>query len=392
MRPRRLFAKIFFISAAALAIFSIAAYFYAKPFFLSLVNKELQKIIKESHVSDMRFTRDFIGFQDIEMRDGALYHLKIKEARVYYNLDSILDGKIEKVFLDGVYSKVNITRDGLPGLYPFPAGPAEGQGRVSIAKFEAVNISLDLTIDDMKMKGNASLQIDLSKKAIDYLKLNISSLSTSLFQAEGAALSVVQNQDDGEFYIKAVNYNKLKIGDVTGKAGLKGDVLSISPVLVSFLGGNVKGEFSISLDKGMDYSLRLDSQGLEIKKFVDDMKFDEKFNMTGIMEGGFFMSGRGQEIMEIKGNFHSRLGGGILIIKDKAFLENVAKQANQPLDIIVESFRNYAYNNGIVGLDLEAGNLVMNLRLMGKTGKRDLTVVLHDFKKSPSSRAVSKEK
>ncbi|MDP2911079.1 MAG: hypothetical protein Q8N76_01950, partial [Candidatus Omnitrophota bacterium] len=61
-------------------------------------------------------------------------------------------------------------------------------------------------------------------------------------------------------------------------------------------------------------------------------------------------------------------------------LENVAKQSNQPLDIIVESFRNYNYNNGMISLGMESGNLVMDIKLDGKAGKRNLAVVLHNFK------------
>ena len=84
-------------------------------------------------------------------------------------------------------------------------------------------------------------------------------------------------------------------------------------------------------------------------------------------------------IKEIKGDFRTDTSGGTLIINDKTFLENVAKQSNQPLDIIVESFRNYNYNNGIVKLSAETGNLVMDLKLEGKSGKRSLAIILHDF-------------
>jgi len=176
-------------------------------------------------------------------------------------------------------------------------------------------------------------------------------------------------------------YNKLKIGDIAGKAGLKGDILNINPIFVSFLGGNVKGDFNISLDEKMNYNLRLNSQHLEIKKFVDEMELNEKFDMTGKMEGAFFMSGAGQAIKEIEGDFRTDAGGGTLIINDRTFLENVAKQSNQPLDIIVESFRNYIYNKGTVKLSAETGNLVMDLKLEGKSGNRSLAVILHDFNK-----------
>ncbi len=340
---RRIFAKIFFILVILIIALSIAAYFLAKPVLLPIINKELQKAFKESSVSDFRLTKDFIEFQGIEIREYGSYDLKIKKARIYYNLQSILKKKIDKV--------------------------------------EALDLNIDFNKNDIKIKANASLQLDIPAKTIDYIKLNVSSLSTSLFQIEGITLNAEQARGAGEFYIKAVNYNKLKIGDVIGKSELKGSVLNINPVLVSFIGGSVKGEFDISLDQDMNYNLRLNSQGLEIKRLVNDMEFNEKFDMTGKLDGEFSLSGNLRGIKDIKGYFNTDANGGVLIIKDKTFLENVARQSNQSLDIIVESFKNYNYNNGMIKLGMESGNLTMDMRLDGKAGKRSLTVVLHDFNK-----------
>ena len=338
-----MFKKISRILTVFLITLSIAGYFCAKPILLPVINKELQKIFKESSVADFRLTKDFIEFQGVKIREGNSYDVKIEKVRAYYKLRSILKKKIEKI--------------------------------------EALNANLEFNKDGVEIKAIASIQIDIPAKIVDYIKLNVSSLNTSLFQAEGITLNAVQGQDAGEFYIKAVNYNKLKIGDVAGKAGLKGKILNINPILVSFLNGNVKGDFNISLDEEMNYNLRLNSQSLEIKKFVDDMKLNEKFDMTGRLEGIFSMSGMGREIKEIKGDFLTDTSGGTLIINDRTFLENVAKQSNQPLDIIVESFRNYNYNKGAVKLSAETGNLVMDLKLEGISGKRSLAIILHDFNK-----------
>jgi len=340
---RRIVAKIFFILVILIVTLSIAVYFLAKPVLLPIINKELQKAFKESSVSDFRLTKDFIEFYGLEIREYGSYDLKIKKARIYYNLQSILKKKIDKV--------------------------------------EALDLNIDFNKNGIKIKANASFRLDISAKTIDYIKLNVSSLSTSLFQIEGITLNAEQARDAGEFYIKAINYNKLKIGDVVGKSELEGSVLNINPLLVSFLGGSVKGEFNISLDQDVNYNLRLNSQGLEIRRFVDDMEFNEKFDMTGRLDGEFFLSGNIRGIKDIKGYFNTDANGGVLIIKDKTFLENVAKQSNQSLDIIVESFKNYNYNNGMIKLGMKSGNLTMDMRLDGIAGKRSLTVVLHDFNK-----------
>jgi len=340
---RRTFAKIFLIFVIVIIALSIAAYFLAKPVLLPIINKELQKIFKESSVSDFSLTKDFIEFRGIEIRQKRSYDLKIKKARIYYSLQSILKKKIGKV--------------------------------------EAIDLNIGFNKNDIKIKANASFQVDVSAKTIDYIKLNVSSCKTSLFEIQGLVLDASQGRDTGEFYIKGINYNKLKLADVMGKSGLKERRLRIDPLLVSFLGGNVKGEFSITLDQDMDYDLHLDTQAVDIKRLVDDMELNEKFEMTGRLGGAFYLAGRGQGMKDIKGYFNTAAPGGVLIIKDKMFLENVARQSNQPLDIIVESFRNYNYNNGIIKLSIESGNLTMEMRLDGMAGKRSLAVVLHDFNK-----------
>lgn len=309
--PRHLFAKILVFLVILVVILSVTAYFLAEPILLSIAQKELHKIFKESSIAGIKITTNYIEFHGIEIKESGSYDLKVKEARVYYSIASIFKKKMDKI--------------------------------------EAFN-------------------------------LNISSLKTDLFEIEGIILNAARNQAAGEFYIKTINYNKLKIGDVAGKTELKGNLLYIRPLFVSFLGGNVKGEFNISLDQDMNYDLRLNSQGLEIKKLVDEMKFNEKFNMTGRLEGEFYLSGKIGEIKNIKGSFRTDNSGGTLVINDKTFLEYIAKQSNQPLDIIVESFRNYNYNNGIINLGMENNSLIMSIKLDGNAGKRSLTVVLHDFK------------
>ena len=107
----------------------------------------------------------------------------------------------------------------------------------------------------------------------------------------------------------------------------------------------------------------------------------DKVEMTGRLGGVVSMSGSGAVINEMEGDFFTDKNGGTLIIKDNKFLENISKDTKQPLDIIVESFKNYNYNSGILKLYLSNGNLVLNIDLNGEKGKRDFTVVLHSLEK-----------
>ncbi|MDP2921267.1 MAG: YdbH domain-containing protein [Candidatus Omnitrophota bacterium] len=336
-----IFGKIFIGFIILAVLLSAGVYFYAKPFILARAQKELHKIFKESSIQGLKITPDYTEFQNIKIREKN-FDADIKKARAYYDLRSILNKKINKI--------------------------------------EAIDADLNFYKDDIKIKAKASLELDMATNTIDYIKLNVSSCKTNLFEIQGLSLNASQGKNTGEFYIRSINYNKLKLADVVGKSELKEKLLRINPLSVSFLGGSVKGEFSITLDEVLDYSLKLDTQGMEIEKLVNEMEFNEKFDMTGRLAGAFSLSGKGEEIKDMKGDFTTGAQGGILIIKDKTFLENVAKQSNQPLDILVESFKNYNYNNGVVKLFMENGNITLDLKLDGTSGKRNLVIVLHDFK------------
>jgi len=47
---------------------------------------------------------------------------------------------------------------------------------------------------------------------------------------------------------------------------------------------------------------------------------------------------------------------------------------------MVENFKNYRYNTGLLSLGLEDNNVILKLALEGNAGKRNLEVIFHDFK------------
>ena len=62
-----------------------------------------------------------------------------------------------------------------------------------------------------------------------------------------------------------------------------------------------------------------------------------------------------------------------------ATLENMARDTKQPLDLLVESFKDYQYNIGTIKLFLDHNNLTLDIVLDGEAGKRELKIILHDF-------------
>jgi hypothetical protein len=46
----------------------------------------------------------------------------------------------------------------------------------------------------------------------------------------------------------------------------------------------------------------------------------------------------------------------------------------------VESFKDYHYNTALMKLSFDKGNIILDVALEGEAGKRNLSIVLHDFK------------
>ncbi|MFH1281952.1 MAG: hypothetical protein ABIH91_04490, partial [Candidatus Omnitrophota bacterium] len=100
---------------------------------------------------------------------------------------------------------------------------------------------------------------------------------------------------------------------------------------------------------------------------------------TGMFSGEIKLKGQGAVIEALGGNFLAHPSGGTLVIMNTKFLENIVLSMRQPVNLLVESFKDYHYNAGVMDLSLEHNNVMLKMSLDGKTGKRDLNVVLHDF-------------
>ena len=118
---------------------------------------------------------------------------------------------------------------------------------------------------------------------------------------------------------------------------------------------------------------------LDLAKFVDDFNLGKKFQITGRLNGAMNFKGAGFDIYALTGDFSATEYGGMLVIKDTRFLENLARNYEQPLDILVESFKDYHYNIGTMRLSLDKENLILDVALDGDAGKRNLNIILHNF-------------
>lgn len=248
---------------------------------------------------------------------------------------------------------------------------------------------------DIKVKKDEVYDIKIKEAGIAYdlkdlLRKNISRISLSgvsvgvkpleIFSAD--RIDVLNlNPGSAELCISGIGYDNLKTGEIKSHIKFKDNAVLLNPVNIYFLGGNINGDLNILISGSgiVKYELNIKALNLDIRSFVEDFKLTDKFEMTGKLGGILSLAGSGVVINEIKGDFSADKNGGVLIIKDMKFLENIAKSSKQPLDIIVESFKNYNYNSGILKLYMDNRNLVLDVRLSGETGKRNLEIVLHEF-------------
>jgi len=70
-----------------------------------------------------------------------------------------------------------------------------------------------------------------------------------------------------------------------------------------------------------------------------------------------------------------------LTIKDDSYLKELAKNTGEGIDFVVESFTNYSYNKGLMRMYLDNNNIIMDAGMDGVSGKRNLTVILHNILK-----------
>jgi len=177
-----------------------------------------------------------------------------------------------------------------------------------------------------------------------------------------------------------MKYDKLNISAIKSAVRLLGKELFLDGVSACALDGDIGGNLKFRIALDIDYGADLKFTNLDIARFINDFDLKEKFEMTGRLGGDLTLKGKGTDIEILNGRLSSLESGGMLMIKDTKFLENMARNINQSLDLLVENFKNYHYNIATIKLFLDKSNLIIDAALDGETGKRNLNIVLHGFR------------
>lgn len=370
---RRLIIILCFVSV----LFLLASLFI-KPLIIILAKKQLGNTFVQSRISVggcVLQPRRGLSLCDIEIKRPGVYDIKVKEAAVQCNLISILKPSPLKLTLKGTGVYLNTPKKGIREL----AGYLNlGRGAPIFKSAEVADLTLDLNTLDLTAKATLSSGFNIATPSLDYLNFKMDIFKILGVQLEDCFLKLDPDSEQGDFGIAKLKYNKFRVTDTKGRVKLADRGLSLYGVSARTLDGVIQYDLELTLEKTAHYLVALRCVNLDIERFVRDFNFREKFDMTGRLNGNLKLKGQGAQIEILSGSLSTLPPGGTLAIRDAKFLENMARSTRQPMDLLLESFKNYCYNTGLMSLSFEDGNIILKVELEGEAGKRNLNVILHD--------------
>lgn len=368
-----------FVIISILCFFLLASLFTVKPLIITLAKKQLGKVFVQSRISVARCAlgANSLSFFDVEINRQGVYDVKVKEADIQYGLLLSFRYPFLKVFLKGANFRLDAPEKRINDIPVY--FNLNQNGPQIISSVDISGLALDVNTQDLSLKAATSLSLNLIAQSLEQLDFKIDSFKMFGVELKNASLKLKGRPGQGDFNIPELKYDKLTVSDIKGKVKLEGMNLSLYEVLAKMLGGDVEGELDLRAGKEIQYSANLKCKGLDVERFVRDFDLREKFDMTGKLSGNLRLQGEGAKIKILDGNFSTIPFGGTLVISNTEFLENMARNTRQPVDLLVESFKNYTYNTGIMSLGLSGNDIIFSFKLEGQAGKRELNVIVHDF-------------
>ncbi len=372
--------KLFFI-LLAVAFFIFLVSVLINPAIIFLAKRQLKTVFKGSDVSigscRLNLAKQ-LSFFDVSIKNKPAYDFLVKQARAEYSLSSIFKGEILKFSLKAAKIAINLPQKNIAEFSQYLN--LSPKSAFLVKSLELSDFNLDLKAKNFNVSGVVSCRVNPIGQIMDYLDIKIDALGIQGLNLSNLSLQAAQGSSQGSFRIDRMKYNKLTISEIKSQARLSGKELSLSGASAQALDGNIAGSLKLKIDKNASYGAVLKFTNLDIARFIDDFQLQEKFEMTGRLSGNLTLQGKNAEIEILNGEFSTLESGGMLIVKDTKFLENMARNTNQSLDLLVENFKNYHYNIGIIKLSLDNNNLMLGAALDGETGKRNINIVLHDFR------------
>lgn len=318
-----------------------------------------------------------VSLSNIEIVKKPDYELIIKYLSIKYSFGSLINRSISRVSLGNVKIYVNLPKvnpEKLKAYYRLSSHPP----LFLINSLELSGFDLDINLKDLKLNGNISLGMDMKHQLIDSCRVHIGLLRSGGMELRNISLEQPHYSSSCVLRADTLKFDKLHVKNMSGYVLLKDNSLFIDSLSADILGGNLRAKLGVVLNKGLNYFMNLEFKRLDLDILTNEFNLRQKADMSGKLDGVVLLKGSLKHVEILDGDFSALAPGGNINIKDERFLANIADSSGQPKDIIMESLKNYRYNNGIMKLSFDKEIVMLNVGLDGNAGKRNFNIFLHD--------------
>lgn len=167
-----------------------------------------------------------------------------------------------------------------------------------------------------------------------------------------------------------------KVKRVKGVLRIFPSSIAIDGLSVEAVGGvlNFSGELSLA-SLPLTADLKVSAANVEMGKFMEALGMAKRVEASGLFNGDIRIALKGSVLTRLEGGLTS-LTGGKFIILDTSLMDKSLAQG-QAANIVIENLRNYHYDIGYITLSNEGQAARAGIKLEGKTGARNLDIVLH---------------
>ncbi len=369
---RKAIAFLFFV------IFLLSAYLVLPAVLLSIAKENLKKTFPGASVEISGLKLNGLSslmLSGLEISKKNNFALGASQIEARYNLLSLMKGSIDEISVKEVNIDINTPQRSITRCME-NLNLREGKGLL-IKRFGITGLAVKVNSKDVTLEAESFLEIQLADRQINLFSLKMPNLKAMGIDCEGLAVDMKGSR--GDLSIAKLGYNDLSMAHLRSKLRLAGKNLFLEGFQCEALDGALSGDIKVILDKQPEIYINLVPGGLDIKTMIHDFKLEDKLEMSGRLSGKMGLKLDSSGINLLEGKLNTLNPGGTLVIKDTLLLENVAKGSQQPIDVLVEGFKNYRYNNGNISLTLSGNNLIIEMSLEGDTGKRKLSIVVHGF-------------
>ncbi len=336
--------KRFAVIVAILVLAGGIVYFCLEPVVLGIARARLRAVLPGSIVkigsADVRLFSS-ISLQDISVTRAGSFELTAKDIVISYRPLEIIRGVVSGVAVSSVSARVR-TRQ-------------------------------------LTLKGVFSAGFDLKQETLRYLDAALETCQSQGLRVDDLCLNVREGTAGGKLFVGSLIYNKGKLSGLQADLRLEAAALFVDNIRAGILGGAMSGSAQVNLKFPLAYRAGVEFSRLDLSRFAHDFGFEEKLLLIGAADGALTARGTGGVLEDVSGGFGSIAPGGTVIVKDRDFLERVAQAADQPLDIIMETFKNYRYNTGGAKISRSGDNLVLDVQLEGPAGRQTPSFIWYDF-------------